>query len=69
MARPAKLPKTKPVGTNLSHEVVVALDDAVKELGISKRALLEIVLRRELGLPAYPGAPAPHHQEALPISA
>ncbi|MEV6562923.1 hypothetical protein AB0M22_44900 [Nocardia sp. NPDC051756] len=48
---------------------MVALDDAVKELGISKRALLEIVLRRELGLPAYPGAPDPHHQEALPISA
>ncbi|WP_433635635.1 hypothetical protein [Nocardia sp. CA-120079] len=47
---------------------MVALDDAVKQRGISKRALLEIVLRRELGLPDYPGVPDPQ-QEALPISA
>lgn len=63
-----KLPATKPVGTNLSHEVIAALDEAVKTRGLSKRALLEIALRRELGLPDYPGVRDPD-QEALPISA
>jgi hypothetical protein len=67
MAR-EKLPATKPVGTNLSHEVIDALDAAVSVRGLSKRALLEIALRRELGLPAYPGVRDPD-QEALPMSA
>jgi hypothetical protein len=68
MVARAKLPATKPVGTNLSHEVIDALDEAVKVRGLSKRALLEIALRRELGLPEYPGS-RDTDQEALPISA
>ncbi|PPI89044.1 hypothetical protein [Nocardia nova] len=67
MAR-EKLPATKPVGTNLSFEVIEALDKAVEERGLSKRALLEIALRRELGLPDYPGVHEPA-QETLPMSA
>jgi hypothetical protein len=67
MPMPRRLPPTKPVGTNLSYEVVDALDAAVAERGLSKRALFEIALRRELGLPAYPGDT--DGQEALPISA
>ena len=67
MAR-ENLPATKPVGTNLSHEVIDALDKAVKARGLSKRALLEIALRRELGLPDYPGAGTPD-QESLPLTA
>ncbi|MFD3431268.1 hypothetical protein [Nocardia fluminea] len=62
-----KLPPTKPVGTNLSFEVVDALEAAVGQRGLSKRALFEIALRRELGLPDYPGDNS--GQEALPISA
>ncbi|MBH0780352.1 hypothetical protein [Nocardia bovistercoris] len=57
---------TKPIGTNLSFEVLDALDAAVAERGLSKRALFEIALRRELGLPPYPGD---NGQEELPISA
>ncbi|WP_280266560.1 hypothetical protein [Nocardia wallacei] len=68
MATREKLPATKPVGTNLSHEVIAALDEAVKTRGLSKRALLEIALRRELGLPEYPGIRNPD-QEVLPIPA
>ncbi|GAB4590393.1 hypothetical protein Ntsu_82250 [Nocardia sp. IFM 10818] len=68
MPRPAKLPPTKPVGVNISKEVVEALDRAVEQRGINKRALFEIALRRELGLPDYPGISDPQ-QEALPISA
>jgi hypothetical protein len=67
MARAIKLPDTKPVGTNLSFEVLAALEDAVRERGLSKRALFEIALRRELGLPNYPGDP--QGQETLPLSA
>jgi len=68
MARTAKLPPTKPVGTNLSHEVVVALEEAVESRGVSKRTLFEIALRRELGLPDYPGLPDPD-QEVLKLPA
>ncbi|MFC9898490.1 hypothetical protein ACFVMC_32770 [Nocardia sp. NPDC127579] len=67
MAIREKLPATKPVGTNLSYEVIAALDEAVKKRGLSKRALLEIALRRELGMPEYPGART--NQQELPISA
>lgn len=67
MARAFKLPDTKPVGTNLSYEVLEALEDAVRERGLSKRALFEIALRRELGLPKYPGDP--EGQEELSLSA
>ena len=63
-----RLPPTKPVGTNLSYEVCDALDAAVAERGLSKRALFEIALRRELGLPNYPSS-AMDGQEELPISA
>lgn len=68
MGRPAKLPPTKPVGVNLSREVVDALDQAAEQRGINKRALFEVALRRELGLPDYPGLSNPN-QEELPISA
>lgn len=68
MPRPAKLPPTKPVGVNLSREVVDALDQAVGQRGVNKRTLFEIALRRELGLPDYPGLSNPN-QEALPLSA
>lgn len=67
MPMPSRLPPTKPVGTNLSFEVLEALDAAVTERGLSKRALFEIALRRELDLPPYPGDT--DGQEALPISA
>ncbi len=68
MPQPRRLPPTKPVGTNLSYEVCAALEAAVINRGLSKRALFEIALRRELGLPDYPAGPPPG-QEALPISA
>jgi hypothetical protein len=68
MARPAKLPPTKKVGLDLSREVVEAIDDAVGVRGVNKRTLYEIALRRELGLPAYPGLPDPN-QEALKLPA
>lgn len=68
MARPAKLPPTKAVGVNISCEVVEALDKAVEQRGVNKRTLFEIALRRELGLPDYPGLSDPE-QEALPLSA
>lgn len=68
MARPVTLPPTKGVGLQLSREVVQAIDDATRERGLNKRAIYEIALRRELGLPAYPGAP-PEGQEELPVSA
>lgn len=67
MPQPRRLPPTKPVGTNLSYEVCAALEAAVRDRGLSKRALFEIALRRELGLPDYPGDNS--GQEALPISA
>ncbi|HVJ28453.1 MAG TPA: hypothetical protein VM493_12980 [Vicinamibacterales bacterium] len=67
MPMPRRLPPTKPVGTNLSYEVLDALDAAVGQRGLSKRALFEIALRRELGLPPYPGDT--DGQEELPISA
>lgn len=67
MARTAKLPPTRPVGTNLSHEVIAALEAAVEQRGVSKRALFEIALRRELGLPDYPGLIDPE-QERLPLA-
>lgn len=57
MARPAKLPPTKKVGMDLSREVVAAIEDAATARGMTKRALYEIALRRELGMPAYPGVP------------
>lgn len=63
MARPAKLPPTKKVGLDLSREVVEAIDDAVGVRGVNKRTLYEIALRRELGLPAYPGLPDPNQEE------
>ncbi|BDT96960.1 hypothetical protein IFM12275_69360 (plasmid) [Nocardia sputorum] len=34
-----------------------AIDEAVTARGINKRAIYEIALRRELGLPPYPGVP------------
>ncbi|MGY4103788.1 hypothetical protein ACW2Q0_30150 [Nocardia sp. R16R-3T] len=68
MARPAKLPPTKSVGLDLSREVVEAIDHEVAVRGVNKRTLYEIALRRELGLPDYPGVPN-SQQEALPISA
>ncbi len=67
MARPAKLPPTKPVGMDLSIEVIEAIDKAVKARGVNKRTLYEIALRRELGLPDYPGAPNAHQKE-LPLA-
>lgn len=67
MPMPRRLPPTKPVGTNLSFEVCDALEAAVAERGLSKRAIFEIALRRELGLPEYPGDT--YGQEELPISA
>lgn len=67
MPMPRRLPPTKPVGTNLSFEVCDALEDAVAQRGLSKRAIFEIALRRELGLPDYPGDT--YGQEELPISA
>lgn len=67
MPQPRRLPPTKPVGTNLSFEVCAALEAAVTTRGLSKRALFEIALRRELGLPDYPGDNS--GQEELPISA
>ena len=57
MARPAKLPPTTPVGIALSLEVVEAIDRVSRERGLNKRTLYEIALRRELGLPRYPGLP------------
>lgn len=66
MPKPARLPPTKPVATNLSFEVIDALTAAVAERGVSKRTLFEVALRRELGLPDYPGFP---EQDELPISA
>lgn len=68
MPRPAKLPPAKPVGINLSKELVEAIERAAKQRGVAKRTLFEIALRRELGLPDYPGLPADPQQE-LPISA
>ncbi|WP_433603747.1 ribbon-helix-helix protein, CopG family (plasmid) [Nocardia sp. CA-135953] len=68
MARPAKLPPTKPVGMALSREVVAALDEAVKKRGLNKRQLVEIALRRELDLPDYPDLPD-EHQGALKLPA
>ena len=68
MPRPVTLPPTKPVGLALSREVVAAIEAATTERGLNKRAIYEIALRRELGLPDYPGAP-PKDQEELPISA
>ncbi len=67
MARPAKLPPTKSVGIDLSLEVLAAIDEAVKARGVNKRTLYEIALRRELGLPDYPGAPSAHQKE-LPLA-
>lgn len=63
MPRPAKLPPTTPVGVNLSREVVAAIDQAAEQRGINKRTLFEIALRRELGLPDYPGLPNPDQTE------
>lgn len=68
MGRPVTLPPTKTVGLKLSLEVLEALDAAVETRGLNKRAIYEIALRRELGLPDYPGA-TPRGQEELPISA
>lgn len=66
MARPAKLPPTRSVGIDLSVEVVDAIDAAAKARGINKRTLYEIALRRELGLPPYPGVKP--RQEGLPLA-
>jgi hypothetical protein len=67
MGRPVTLPPTKGVGIDLSLDVLAAIDDAVKERGINKRTLYEIALRRELGLPDYPGAPKAEQRE-LPLA-
>ncbi|MBF6234818.1 hypothetical protein IU436_28680 [Nocardia farcinica] len=52
---------------DLSIEVIEAIDKAVKARGVNKRTLYEIALRRELGLPDYPGAPNAHQKE-LPLA-
>ncbi len=67
MGRPVTLPPTKGVGIDLSLDVIAAIDDAVKERGINKRTLYEIALRRELGMPDYPGAPKTDQRE-LPLA-
>ncbi|MEU1986122.1 hypothetical protein [Nocardia sp. NPDC019395] len=61
------LPPTKGVGIDLSLEVLAAIDEAVQVRGINKRTLYEIALRRELGLPDYPGAPKAEQTE-LPLA-
>ncbi|MDE1674351.1 hypothetical protein [Nocardia gipuzkoensis] len=68
MARPAKLPPTKKVGIDLSREVVAAIADEAAARGINIRALYEVALRRELGLPDYPGLP-PAYKEDLRLPA
>ncbi|MBF6411447.1 hypothetical protein [Nocardia farcinica] len=67
MARPVTLPPTKGVGLQLSCEVVDAIAAAAQERGLTQRAIYEIALRRELGLPDYPGAPTTHQKE-LPLA-
>jgi hypothetical protein len=52
---------------DLSLEVIAAVDAAVKARGVNKRTLYEIALRRELGLPEYPGAPKAEQKE-LPLA-
>ncbi|NEW42520.1 hypothetical protein [Nocardia cyriacigeorgica] len=52
---------------DLSVEVLEAVDRAVEARGVNKRTLYEIALRRELGLPDYPGAPT-RHQKELPLA-
>lgn len=56
MGRTATLPPSKAVGIKLSLEVLEAIEDAVENRGLNKRAIYEIALRRELGLDPYPGA-------------
>ncbi|WP_067470811.1 hypothetical protein [Nocardia amamiensis] len=68
MARTAKLPPTKKVGIDLSREVVAAIADEAAARGINIRAFYEVALRRELGLPAYPGLP-PTYEEGMKLSA
>ncbi|MFI7531491.1 hypothetical protein [Nocardia salmonicida] len=41
----------------LSLEVIEAIDAAVEDCGLSRRAIYEIALRQLLGLDPYPGAP------------
>lgn len=65
MGRPATLPPAKGVGLQLSREVVEAIAQAAHERGITHRAVYEVALRRELGLPDYPGAPEVLQEEIL----
>jgi hypothetical protein len=48
---------------DISLEVIEALDRAARERGLNKRQLYEIALRKELGLPDYPGLPNPDQTE------
>lgn len=67
MGRPVTLPPTKGVGLQLSCEVVEAITKAARERGVTHRAIYEIALRRELGLPDYPGA-LKAEQKELPLA-